>query len=62
MINPKSHDALFKWLITAFTKEFFAHYFPGIVIGDYTFIDKEFIRRYEALKQDQNGIHRNHNQ
>ncbi|KHD04704.1 hypothetical protein PN36_11670 [Candidatus Thiomargarita nelsonii] len=26
MINPKSHDSLFKWLITAFTREFFEHY------------------------------------
>jgi len=26
--NPKIHDALFKWLITSFTEEFFAHYFP----------------------------------
>lgn len=41
--NPKTHDALFKWLITAFTHDFFAHYFPGIRIGCYTFIDKEFI-------------------
>jgi len=51
MINPKSHDALFKWLITAFTKEFFEHYFPDIEIGKYTFIDKEFISKYESLKE-----------
>jgi len=31
--NPKTHDALFKWLITSFTEEFFAHYFPDIKIG-----------------------------
>lgn len=30
MINPKTHDSLFKWLITAFTEDFFAHYFPDI--------------------------------
>jgi hypothetical protein len=54
-INPKSHDALFKWLITAFTEEFFAHYFPGIGIGRYSFIDKEFISRYEALKESLKG-------
>jgi len=55
MINPKSHDSLFKWLITAFTEEFFAYYFPGIRIGKYSFIDKEFISRYEALKESLEG-------
>jgi len=54
-INPKSHDALFKWLIASFTEEFFAHYFPGIRIGKYSFIDKEFISRYEALKESLKG-------
>jgi len=49
--NPKTHDSLFKWLIAAFTTEFFAHYFPNISIGEYTFIDKEFISKYEALKE-----------
>ncbi len=51
MINPKSHDSLFKWLITAFTEDFFGHYFPEVRIGKYTFIDKEFIKKYEALKE-----------
>ncbi|MEK8018889.1 MAG: hypothetical protein VSS75_018620, partial [Candidatus Parabeggiatoa sp.] len=55
MINPKSHDALFKWLITAFTREFFEHYFPHIEIGEYTFIDKEFISKYESLKESLKG-------
>jgi len=54
-INPKSHDSLFKWLITSFTSEFFAHYFPEIRIGQYRFIDKEFISRYEALKESLKG-------
>ena len=49
--NPKTHDSLFKWLIAAFTTEFFDHYFPSIPIGAYTFIDKEFISKYEALKE-----------
>jgi len=39
--NPKSHDSLFKWLITSFTTEFFAHYFPEL--GQYHFIDKECV-------------------
>jgi predicted transposase/invertase (TIGR01784 family) len=55
MINPKSHDSLFKWLITAFTREFFGHYFPDIRIGQYTFIDKEFISKYERLKESLKG-------
>ena len=55
MINPKSHDALFKWLITAFTREFFEHYFPDISIGKYSFIDKEFISKYETLKESLKG-------
>jgi predicted transposase/invertase (TIGR01784 family) len=55
MTNPKTHDALFKWLITAFTEEFFGHYFPDIKIGKYSFADKEFISRYEALKESLKG-------
>jgi predicted transposase/invertase (TIGR01784 family) len=55
MINPKSHDSLFKWLITAFTTDFFAHYFPDIKIGKYTFIDKEFLSKYENLKESLKG-------
>jgi len=53
MINPK--DSLFKWLISAFTEEFFAHYFPCVRIGKYAFIDKEFISRYEAMKESLKG-------
>ncbi len=30
--NPKTHDALFKWLITSFAEEFFEHYFPHITV------------------------------
>ena len=55
MIKPKSHDSLFKWLITAFTREFFDHYFPTIRIGKYSFIDKEFISKYESLKESLKG-------
>ncbi len=49
--NPKKHDALFKWLIASFTLDFFAHYFPSLLIGKYAFIDKEFIQKYEALRE-----------
>jgi hypothetical protein len=54
-LNPKSHDSLFKWLITSFTREFFAHYFPQVKIGQYHFIDKEFLSKYEALKESLKG-------
>ncbi len=30
--NPKIHDSLLKWLIAAFTVEFFAYYFPNITM------------------------------
>jgi len=46
---------LFKWLITSFTREFFAHYFPDLQIGRYSFIDKEFISKYEALRESLKG-------
>ena len=55
MTNPKTHDSLFKWLITAFTRDFFAHYFPDITIGGYAFIDKEFLSKYEALQESLRG-------
>ena len=55
LINPKNHDALFKWLITAFTEEFFAHYFPSVAIGKYRFFDKEFLSKYEALQESLEG-------
>ncbi|KPA13758.1 hypothetical protein MHK_006033 [Candidatus Magnetomorum sp. HK-1] len=53
--NPKSHDGLFKWLITSFFEDFFGHYFPNINIGKFSFIDKEFISKYEALKESLKG-------
>jgi hypothetical protein len=53
--NPKTHDSLFKWLITSFIEEFFEHYFPNVNIGQYEFIDKEFISKYEALKESLKG-------
>jgi len=39
----------------ACTADDFAHYFPGIRIGQYSFIDKEFISKYEALKESLKG-------
>ncbi len=53
--NPKMHDSLFKWLIASFTEQFFEHYFPDIRVGKYTCIDKEFIQKYEALKESLRG-------
>ena len=51
MQNPKIHDSLFKWLIASFTEDFFEHYFPDIHVRKYKFIDKEFISKYEALRE-----------
>jgi len=51
-INPKIHDALFKWLITLFTDEFFAYYFPNINIGNYRFIDKVRLNLLRPLRKD----------
>jgi len=55
--NPKSHDSLFKWLIAAFLEDFFNHYFPDVTIkiGKDPFLDKEFIQKYEALKESIKG-------
>jgi len=57
MKNPKSHDALFKWLIATFITDFFDHYFPSlnVKIGKDPFLDKEFISKYEALKASLEG-------
>ena len=57
MKNPKSHDALFKWLIATFISDFFEHYFPGVnvKVGKDPFLDKEFISKYEALKASLEG-------
>jgi hypothetical protein len=54
-MNPKSHDSLFKWLISAFLVDFFAHYFPDITIEKFSFIDKEFISKYKPLKESLKG-------
>ena len=51
MHNPKTHDSLFKWLIASFTEDFFEHYFPDINVKKHRFCDKEFISKYEALKE-----------
>ena len=53
--NPNSHDNLFKWLISSFINEFFAYFIQSIIIKNFRFIDKEFISRYEALKESLKG-------
>jgi len=53
--NPKSHDNLFKWLIRSFINEFFTYFFPSIKVRSFRFIDKEFISRYEAMKDSLKG-------
>lgn len=53
--KSKVHDRLFKWLIVSFLEEFFGHYFPAVSVGKYEFLDKEFINRYEALRDSLEG-------
>lgn len=53
--NPKIHDRLFKWLIASFVREFFKHYYPKLSVGEYEILDKEFVNRYEALKDSLEG-------
>ena len=53
--NPKPHDNLFKWLIRSFIDDFFAYFFPDIQVKKVTFIDKEFISKYKALKDSLKG-------
>ncbi len=44
------HDSLFKWLLQAHIREFFAHYFPGINVRIGNFLDKEFLKKLESFK------------
>jgi len=53
--SPINHDSLFKWLIYTFHLEFFAHYFPNRRLGEVNFIDKEFLSKYEGLKDSKQG-------
>jgi len=53
--NPKSHDNLFKWLIRSFIYEFLAYFFPDVKVKNCRFIDKEFISKYQALKDSLKG-------
>jgi hypothetical protein len=53
--NPKPHDNLFKWLIRSFIYDFFAYFFPEIKVKNCRFIDKEFISKYQALKDSLKG-------
>ena len=48
--NPKPHDNLFKWLIRSFIYDFLAYFFPDVNVKNCRFIDKEFISKYQALK------------
>ena len=48
---PRSGILFHVSCLTCFTRAFFAHYFPDIVVGEFTFLDKEFISKYEALKE-----------
>ena len=45
--NPKQHDKLFKWMLSEFTDDFFAYFFPGVAVRGYQLLDKEFTQELE---------------
>ncbi|MDJ0837935.1 MAG: hypothetical protein QNK37_15580 [Acidobacteriota bacterium] len=47
--DTEIHDSLMKWLIYAFTAEFFGHYF-GARITDIRYLDKEFQQKFPDLR------------
>ena len=49
--NPKMHDNIFKWLLASFIDDFFAWFFSDVEVRHIHPIDKEFIKKYEALKE-----------
>jgi hypothetical protein len=49
------HDQLFKWMISIYIREFFAHYFPKVKIGKCESLEKEFVEKYEGLKDSIEG-------
>ena len=53
--NPPIHDQTFKWLLTAFTEEFFACFWPNLRIGRHEIIDKEFIEKFVPDKSSLEG-------
>ena len=53
--NPKEHDNVFKWAIASFVDSFFDYFVKGIAVTNIEFIDKEFIKKYEALKESIKG-------
>ncbi len=55
MVNIKRHDSAFKWLISSLANDFFDHYYPQFKIGRIQSLDKEFIEKYDALKNDIDG-------
>ena len=48
--NPKEHDKLFKWMLSEFTDDFFAYFFPQLEIRIVQSLDKEFNQELEKQK------------
>ena len=53
--NPKTHDQLFKWLLTAMTGQFFDFFYPDINVRGCEVIDKEFLAKFPGLKESLKG-------
>ena len=53
--NPKKHDNCFKWLLSSFTVAFFDFFFENLEIHDFESLDKEFIKKFEVLKESIKG-------
>ena len=51
--NPKEHDKLFKWMLTDYTEDFFAYFFPDVTVRDYLVLDKEF---YQELAKEEAAV------
>jgi len=49
--NPTVHDNVFKWAISTFVDAFFPYYAEGVCVSKIVNIDKEFIQKYEPLKE-----------
>ena len=53
--NPKLHDNIFKWAIASFIDSFFAYFAKGVAVSNIEIIDKEFIKKFEPLKESLKG-------
>lgn len=53
--NPKTHDNVFKWALATFSSAFFDYFAKEVNVSKIEVIDKEFIKKYEPLKESIKG-------